>query len=84
MTSLTRLFLPLIALVAFAAAPLSAAETIELKQRWNAGKQYFLTAQTTQESKIEIGPQKIDQTVTTTMDMSMAVRPARTAGNASG
>ena len=74
MTSLTRLFLPLIALVAFAAAPLSAADTIELKQRWIAGKQYFLTAQTTQQSKIEIGPQKIDQTVTTTMDMSMAVR----------
>ncbi len=75
MNTFTRLFRPAIALVAFSTAPLSAADKIELKQRWVAGKHYFMTAQTSQQSTIEMGPQKIDQTVTTTMDMSMAVRP---------
>ena len=76
MISFTRFLLPVTALVALAAAPLSAAETIEIKQRWIAGKQYFMSAQTAQKSTIEMGPQKIEQAVTTTMDMSMAVRRA--------
>ena len=74
MNPLTHFLLPLGALVALATTPVSAAEKIEIKQRWVAGKHYFMSAQTAQTSTIEVGPQKIDQSVTTTMDMSMAVR----------
>jgi hypothetical protein len=74
MKSVTRFLLPLTALVALAVTPLFAAETVELKQRWIAGKQYFMSAQTAQQSTIEMGPQKIEQATMTTMEMSMAVR----------
>ncbi len=71
MKTLTRIFLAL----ASVTAPLVAADTVELKQRWDAGKQYFYTAQTSQQSSITIGPQKMDQTVKMTMEMDVAVRP---------
>ncbi len=74
MNPLARLILPAAALFACAAAPLSAADAVELKQRWIAGKQYFQTMQSTQGTTMTIGPQKIEQKTVTTMDMSMAVR----------
>ena len=74
MNPLARLLLPAAALFACAAAPLSAADAVELKQRWIAGKQYLQTMQSTQGTTMTIGPQKIEQKTVTTMDMSMAVR----------
>lgn len=62
-------------LTAFAAAPLSAADAVELKQRWLPGKQYFQTMQSAQSTAMTIGAQKIEQKSTTTMDMTLAVRP---------
>ena len=75
MNPLIRLILPAAALFTCAAAPLSAADAVELKQRWIAGKKYFQTMQSTQSTTMSIGPQKIEQKTVTTMDMSMAVRP---------
>ncbi len=61
--------------LAGAAVPLTAADPVELKQRWDAGKQYFFSAQTSQQSTIAIGPQKMEQAVNMTMEMNVAVRP---------
>ncbi len=74
MKLLTRLLLPAAALLACAAAPLSAADAVEIKQRWIPGKQYFQTLQSTQSTTMTLGAQKIEQKTATTMDMSMAVR----------
>lgn len=50
-------------------------QAIDLQQRWTAGKQYFFTIQTTQNSVMDLGPQKMEQGVTMSMEMSAAVRP---------
>jgi hypothetical protein len=60
--------------LACAIAPLFGADTIELKQRWIAGKQYFFTAKTTQQSTITVGPQKMEQGMTMSVEMNLAVR----------
>ncbi len=73
MNPLARLLLPAAALFA-CAAPLSAADAVELKQRWITGKQYFQTMQSTQGTSFDMGPQKMEQKTVTTMEMSMAVR----------
>ena len=73
MHPLTRLLLPATALLA-CAAPLFAAEAVELKQRWITGKQYFQTMQSTQGTSIDMGAQKVEQKTVTTMEMSLAVR----------
>jgi hypothetical protein len=75
MKLLTRLLVPATALVAFAAAPLSAADAVELKQRWIPGKQYFQTLQSKQTTSMSIGAQKVEQSTMTTMEMNLAVRP---------
>jgi Family of unknown function (DUF6263) len=74
MHPLARLLLPATALFA-CATPLFAADAVELKQRWIAGKQYFQTLQSSQSTTMDMGAQKIEQKTTTTMEMSMAVRP---------
>ncbi|MDR3403611.1 MAG: DUF6263 family protein [Chthoniobacter sp.] len=68
----TRL-LSLVVLALLARLPLPAADTIEIKQQWQAGKKYYQTIQTDQQSSIEIGQQKMDQTTSMTMEMTMAV-----------
>lgn len=67
-----RLLLP--ALVALCAHS-SFAQTVDLQQRWQAGKKYFQTIETQQSSVIEIGPQKMEQATHMTMEVSFAVRP---------
>ena len=74
MHPLARLLLPAAALFA-SATPLFAADAVELKQRWIAGKQYFQTMQSAQGTTLELGGQKMEQKTVTTMEMSMAVRP---------
>ena len=73
MKSIARLLLPAAALFA-CATPLFAAGAVELKQRWDVGKQYFQTMQSTQGTSIDMGAQKVEQKTTTTMEMSLAVR----------
>src|ERR1700728_1771689 len=68
-----RVIFPIVALVIFA-GKLSAADTIELKQRWIAGKKYYQTMQTNQTSTLSIAGQTIENTLSTTMDVSQAVR----------
>ena len=75
MNSLARFLIPATAFLACAAAPLAAADAVDLKQHWIVGKQYFQTMQSTQSTSIDMGPQKIEQKTTMTMDMSLAVRP---------
>ena len=73
MHPLTRLLLPAAALFA-CTAPLFAADAVELKQRWIAGKHYFQTMQSTQLTTIDMGVQKMENKSVTTMEMSLAVR----------
>jgi hypothetical protein len=68
-----RVFLPLAALVIFAGS-LSAADTLELKQRWIAGKKYYQTMQTVQTSSFSMAGQTLEQAVSTTMEITQAVR----------
>ena len=68
-----RAFLPVAALVIFAGA-LSAADTLELKQRWIAGKKYYQTMETVQTSSFSMAGQTLEQAVTTTMEIIQAVR----------
>ncbi|MEP6671134.1 MAG: DUF6263 family protein [Chthoniobacter sp.] len=66
----------LLSLAAFALCarlPLPAADTIEIKQQWQAGKKYYQTIQTDQQSSVEIGPQKMEQTTSMTIELTMAV-----------
>jgi hypothetical protein len=69
-----KLFTRVLFLLACVAAPLLAADTAEIKQRWIANKQYFYTMQTAQQSTINLGQQKMEQSVTMTMEMNIAVR----------
>ena len=67
--------LPLLSLAALAlcAARVSAADAIELKQQWQMGKKYFQTMNMVQTSTIQMGPQKMEQKVNMTMEMSTGV-----------
>lgn len=69
---ITRSLLPLAAL-ALGTAPLFAADAIEIKQRWPIGKKISQTMNMVQSSTITIGPQKMEQKVNMTMEMSTAV-----------
>ena len=69
---LNRSLLPLAAL-ALCAARLSAADAIEIKQHWPAGKKLTQTMKMEQGSTMTIGPTKMDQKVNMTMEMSTAV-----------
>jgi hypothetical protein len=71
MKTLTRILL----ILACVAAPLAAADLpLEFKQRWIAGKQYFFTTQTSQQSTISFGPQTMEQAMAMTMEMSVKVQ----------
>ena len=69
---LTRSLLPLAAL-ALATAQLSAADTIEIKQRWPIGKKFSQAMNMVQSSTVTLGPTKMEQKVNMTMEMSTAV-----------
>jgi len=62
--------LPILALY----AEVSFAQSIDLQQRWQAGKKYSQTIETAQQSTIEIGGQKMDQSTTMMIEVSIAVR----------
>jgi hypothetical protein len=70
---LPRPLLPLFILALCARTLLPAAE-VEIQQHWTAGKRYFQTVATEQQSTIDLGPQKMQQSTTMTMEMSMTVR----------
>jgi hypothetical protein len=53
----------------------TSAQSVEIKQRWIAGKKYFQTVQTEQQSSFAVGPQKMEQAMKMTMEISLAVRP---------
>ena len=72
MTFRTRI-LSLVALALCAPLLLQAAETVEVKQHWLAGKKYYQTIQTDQQSTIQIGQQKIEQATSMTMELTMTV-----------
>ncbi len=63
--------------VAFLALALSfaaRAQNVEIKQRWIAGKKYFQTIKTSQETSFAIGPQKMEQAMNMTMEVTLAIR----------
>lgn len=64
------LLLPVLALY----AEVSFAQSVDLHQRWQAGKKYSQTVETAQQSTIEMGGQKMEQSTTMTIDISIAVR----------
>jgi hypothetical protein len=68
-----RLFLPF-ATLALGAAPLAADDAIALKQQWQVGKKYVQSMKMVQNSAVPMGPQKMEQKMTMTMDMSTTVR----------
>ncbi len=72
MNLLTRSLLPVAALV-LSTARLSAADAIELKQQWLTGKKYSQTMNMAQTSSFALGPQKMEQKMNMTMEMSTAV-----------
>jgi len=74
MKYLSRILIPAAALIVTSGSSLWAADTVELKQQWLVGKKYYQKTQTTQTSEIAIQGQKIEQSVSTTMELSQAVR----------
>ncbi len=64
------LLLPVLALY----AEVSFAQSVDLHQRWQAGKKYSQTVETAQQSTIEMAGQKMEQSTTMTIDISIAVR----------
>ena len=58
-----------------AVTTLNGADTVELKQRWETGKKYIFTTQTSQQSTVTIGTVKAEQTAGMTMETSVSVRP---------
>jgi hypothetical protein len=73
MKCLHYVILPLGALLTFA-VPLFGAEAIDLKERWIVGKKYYQTMQTVQTSTITIAGKTSEQSNSTTMEVSEAVR----------
>ena len=73
MNSFSRVILPIAALV-ISSSSLSAADAVELKQRWIVGKKYFQTMQTQQTLTMAIAGQTLEQSMATTMDISQEVR----------
>jgi hypothetical protein len=58
-------------------ASLRAQETIEIKPRLLPGKRYFLTMRTDQASKSQVGEEKMDQRMITTIDLVETVSAAQ-------
>ena len=70
-------FAALLTLSLVASAPLRASDPVQLKQQWVAGKKYFQTMQTEQQSTIAIGENKMEQSSTMTVELTMAVSPQK-------
>jgi len=70
-------FATVFAFLLFAAAPVRAVDPIEIKQQWLAGKKYYQTLRTEQRSTFQVGPQKMDQSSTMTVDLTMTVGPKK-------
>jgi hypothetical protein len=64
----------ILVILACAVTTLTGADPVELKPHWDAGKKYFFTTLTSQQSTITLGTVKTEQTVGMTMEMSVAVR----------
>ena len=73
MNFLTRFALPAVAALVVSALPLGAQEAVTLKQQFLVGKKYFQTMEMEQDTVIAIGPQKMNQRMTMTMEMSTKV-----------
>jgi hypothetical protein len=67
-----------VVLLFFTWTSLSAAEPVELKQRWISGKKYHQTLRTEQTSKISLGDQKMDQSTAVMLELSLTVSPQKT------
>src|SRR5579862_9593657 len=72
MTLLTRI-LSIAALALCTPLSLRAADAIEIKHHWLAGKKYNQTIQTEQRIIIHVGPQKMEQATSMTMERTMTV-----------
>src|SRR5581483_2776055 len=72
----TRIFL-LLAAAAPACVPRAAADTLEIKQLWLAGKKYYQTMRMDQKSTFAVGGQKLDQSSVMTIELTMAIEPPR-------
>jgi len=68
-------YLAALAVLLLTRVPLSAADTVALKQQWLAGKKYYQTVKTEQETKAEIAGQKMDNSMNMTIDLTMTVSP---------
>ncbi|EDY19701.1 hypothetical protein CfE428DRAFT_2877 [Chthoniobacter flavus Ellin428] len=68
-------FLSIIALALSTALPASAAETVEIKPQWMAGKRYYETMQTDQVSSFEVAGKKMEQSTSMTIELTMTVSP---------
>jgi len=64
-----------LAVLLFTRVPLSAADTVELKQQWQFGKKYYQTVKTEQQTNAEIAGRKMDQSMNMTIDLTMTVSP---------
>jgi hypothetical protein len=70
-------YFAVLALLLLTRTLLSAVEPVELKQRWIPGKRYHQMLRTEQTSKIDLGDQKLDQSTTVALDLSLTVEPAK-------
>lgn len=70
----TRL-LPLVAFALLTRTPAQAADTVEIKQQWLAGKKYYESIQTDQQSSFEIQGKKMDQSTSMTIELTLTVSP---------
>jgi hypothetical protein len=70
-------FTAVLALTLLAGASLRAADSIDIKQRWVAGKKYFQTMQTNQQSTLTFGEKKMEQSSSMTVELTMAVSAAK-------
>jgi len=68
-----RIIFPIATLAIFSGT-LSAADTLELKQRWVVGKKYDQTIRTVETSSVSVGAQTMEESTSTTMEISQAVR----------
>jgi hypothetical protein len=74
MKIVTRI-LPVVALVLWTAHPAPAAETVEIQPHWLAGKKYYESLKTDQESSFDVNGKKMTQSTSMSIDLTMTVSP---------
>lgn len=74
MKFLTRI-LPIVAVAFLTRLPAQAADTVEIKQQWLAGKRYYESIQTDQQSSFELEGKKMEQSTSMTIELTMTVSP---------